>query len=691
MEMQVTPLVGGLDLASPALQVKPGRMIACENYECTLQGYHRIDGWERLDGQPKPSEATPYSLAFDAGTTEPSVGDKIEGATSAAFGFLLEITVDSGSWAGNDAAGTMILRNVSGTFSDNEDLQVSAVTHAVASGTAETPVGDTDAEQASYLADARDAARAEIAAVPGSGSVLGVVSYMGDTYAFRDNAGGTAAVMHKATTSGWSAQSFGVTLDFTSGSTAPSEGDTISGNTSSATATVERVILQSGSWGSGDAAGYLVLSGQSGTFQSETIDNDTTSDVDVMTIAGDSEAITLPAGGSYGFTVHNFYGASNLKRLYFVSGEGYAHEWDGSVLAPIRTGLSASLDKPTHVGVLSNHLFLGYDGGHIQFSGTGLPLSFLAADGAGTLGLGDDLTDMASATRSTLIVMARNKVAYITGTDSTNFQLNEYSDESGAVAGTLQMLNEPYFLDDRGVRQMSAVEAFGDWSMGTISKAVEPLILGKKAGGVTPAGSMRVREKDQYRLIYSDGAVLSFYFGRGKVEPSRSQLNFTPTCVYSGEDGSGNELLLAGADDGFVYQIDAGTSADGSEIEAFVRLAFDHQGNPNQIKRYHRGRIEIEGGSGPVSLGVLANFSYGDPEQPEMDERTYDFAGGGGFWDEALWNEFYWSTAYQSVVMVDFDAVGSNISVVLASDLTEEDPHTLSALSIYFSPRRVIQ
>lgn len=691
MEMQVIPLIGGLDLASPALKVKPGRLIACENYEVTLQGYRRIDGWERFDGQPKPSEATPYALAFDAGQTEPSVGDQIDGATSGASGFLLEITVDSGSWAGNDAAGTMILRNVTGTFQNDENLQVSAATQAVANGTAETPVGDTDAEQASYVADARDAARAEIAALPGSGDVLGTTVYSGDVYAFRNNVGGTAAVMYKATSSGWSAQSFGVTLDFTSGSTEPSEGDTISGNTSSATATVERVVLQSGSWGAGDAAGYLVMSGQSGTFGSETIDNDTTSDVDVMTIAGDSDAITLPAGGSYGFVVHNFYGSSNLKRLYFVTGQGYAYEWDGSVLAPIRTGLSSSLDKPTYVGVLSNHLFLGYDGGHIQFSGTGLPLSFLAADGAGTLGLGQDLTGLVSATRATLIVMARNKIAYVTGTDSTNFQLNEFSDESGAVAGTLQVINEPYFLDDRGVRQMSAVDAFGDWSMGTISKDVEPLILGKKSGGITPVGSMRVREKDQYRLIYSDGAVLSFYFGRGNIEVARTQLSFTPTCVYSGEDGSGNEILLIGGDDGYVYQVDSGTSADGSEIAAFVRLAFDSQGSPNQMKRYHRGRIETDGGSGSISLGVVASYSYGDPEQPEMDERFYSFVGGGGFWDEALWNEFYWTAAYQSVVLVDFDSIGTNISVVLASDLTEEDPHTLSALSIYFSPRRVTQ
>ena len=40
-------------------------------------------------------------------------------------------------------------------------------------------------------------------AVPGSGPVRGVWLYNGDVFAWRDNAGGTALVMHKATAGGW--------------------------------------------------------------------------------------------------------------------------------------------------------------------------------------------------------------------------------------------------------------------------------------------------------------------------------------------------------------------------------------------------------------------------------------------------------------------------------------------------------
>jgi hypothetical protein len=66
------------------------------------------------------------SIAFDSGGTSPIVdGDIIVGATSSESGTVNgNPIVASGSWAGNDAAGTLLLENVSGNFSDGEQLKV---------------------------------------------------------------------------------------------------------------------------------------------------------------------------------------------------------------------------------------------------------------------------------------------------------------------------------------------------------------------------------------------------------------------------------------------------------------------------------------------------------------------------------------------------------------------------------------
>ncbi len=48
-------------------------------------------------------------------------------------------------------------------------------------------------------------------------------------------------------------------LAFTSGSTEVKAGDKLHGNTSDATAIIDQVILDSGSWAGGDAAGFIIL------------------------------------------------------------------------------------------------------------------------------------------------------------------------------------------------------------------------------------------------------------------------------------------------------------------------------------------------------------------------------------------------------------------------------------------------
>lgn len=61
-------------------------------------------------------------------------------------------------------------------------------------------------------------------------------------------------------------------LSFESGSTAFTEGDLLTGTTSEAKGTIKDLVLESGSWTTGDAAGYLILSNVSGAFQTgETI------------------------------------------------------------------------------------------------------------------------------------------------------------------------------------------------------------------------------------------------------------------------------------------------------------------------------------------------------------------------------------------------------------------------------------
>lgn len=93
----------------------------------------RINGFTLEDSQE--------SLAFTSGGTyQVVVGDTVVGNTSAATGVVTKVTLSGGTWAGGDAAGTLLVRDRTGTFSAAENINIVAngvVTHtnvATASG-----------------------------------------------------------------------------------------------------------------------------------------------------------------------------------------------------------------------------------------------------------------------------------------------------------------------------------------------------------------------------------------------------------------------------------------------------------------------------------------------------------------------------------------------------------------------------
>ncbi len=82
-----------------------------------------------------PAAVTWGKLAFDAGGTTPiAVGDTVTGASSGASGVVMAVGVTSGSWAGSNAAGVLYLKTLSGTFSNDEAVQVGGSTRATANG-----------------------------------------------------------------------------------------------------------------------------------------------------------------------------------------------------------------------------------------------------------------------------------------------------------------------------------------------------------------------------------------------------------------------------------------------------------------------------------------------------------------------------------------------------------------------------
>lgn len=669
------PLSGGENLVAPRLTLEPGELAFSENYEETREGgYQRIDGYERYDGNPSPSDAVYYILDFDAGSAEIAVGDTVTGATSSASGYVLAVQINSGAW-GSAAAGHLVLYAPNGTFVDDENLQVSAVTKAVANGTQKLSWSDTDANYNTWLQAAIEKARTDISAVPGSGAIRGVWIYQGDVYAFRDNAGATAGVMHKATSSGWVAQDLGAEIDFTSGTAEFAVGETLTGGTSGATGVIVDYVVTSGTWGS-TAAGKVFLKTLSGTFQAETV----TSASGSATCSGAQTVNALPAGGRYDFTNYNFYGGDQTQMMYGCNGVGKAFQWDGSGFAFITTGMTT--DTPTHIAAHVRHLFLSF-GGSVQHSAPGEPLSWSPILGAAEIGTGDTIVAMRNLPGGVLGIWNRNSTYLLYGTDVSTWDLKTHSLTSGAIEWTVIRSIDPYYLDDKGVTRLAATQAYGDFREGVLSSRVQPWLDTKKA---LVTAAMIVKNKDQYRLFFSDGYGMTMTKTGRKMSFTRMNYPDVVRCSCSGEDASGNEMLIFGSDDGWVFQLDKGTSFDGAAVPAYMTLGFNHFGSPRRKKRFRKVLLEMSAPGG-TNIQYTPDFTYGGTETVGAAVNTNLISASGALWGVGTWESFVWSGPTIATAEAHIDGSGVNMELSIYTSDTYENPHTVQGVLVHYSIR----
>jgi hypothetical protein len=537
-----------------------------------------VQGYERYDGRTKPSDAVYYMLSATI-TGSAAAGDTLTGVTSAATGVIIVVT-----------AAHFVLTKVVGTFQNGETLNISGSPVATSTGTAIQGAAPTPRLNATFRNLAADEYRDDIAAVTGSGSVLGVWKYAGSTYALRNNAGGTAAVLFKATAGGWSSVALGRELAFTSGGvTEITAGQTITGATSGATAVVGTVVKTSGTWSGGDAAGFFYFVSQTGTFQAENIN--VGASPNLATIAGNSSAVSLTPSGRYEFCNVNFGGGATTK-MYAASGVHKAFQFDGTNFAFITTGMT--VDTPSHVSEFKNHLFLSF-GASVQHSGTSNPLAWTIVTGAGEIGVGDTLTNFLKApgdsSGGALVLMARNRTKVLYGNSAADWTLVDLNPDAGGIAWTAQWMGQGVLLDDRGLITLGTSQRFGNFQDADIADAVRPFLNGLRSSAIA---SCIVRTKNQYRLFFTGGDALYVTFKGGKASGLMPVSMPDPvTCICSLEGASGEEEIFFGSSDGFVYQMDKGTSFDGENKSWSAEMAYNHFGNPRQLKTWRKPLMDI--------------------------------------------------------------------------------------------------
>ena len=677
-KQEIVVFAGGLDIVTPPQSVEPGKVLSIQNYICDLNGgYSQAAGFERFDGRQSPVG----SSFIGVDTAPPSgiflVGEPVSGADSGATGFLLYI-----------GATGMYFVGVIGTFHNNE--VITGGTRGYTALTTSGPNADMTLSSAEIYNDLRYLKeiyyRDLIQQVPGTGPIRGAFRHEAITLAVRDFDGGEAR-MYKASATGWTAITASWVLFFDTGTFGnyPLPGTAIDDGVGN-----NAVIQKIGLVTTGGAVGYMVITGFTSGFAVGTNVTVTSGPTIFAVVATDGAPapVTLLPGGKNEWRSHTFTGAPDFYKVYTADGINPAMEYNPieDILLPIYTDQAfISIDTPKFLDIYHNHLVLGYSRGIIRNSDPSLPFLWDSAAGALEIAVGAEVTGFDAAPKSLIVTTKRTTYA-LTGQTADNFVLDVASAKTGAIPYTVQHIGTTHTLDDRGIIDISRVQAFGNFENATISRLIQPLLL--RLRSIIVASRLNLA-KNTYSVFTSDGEGVVATFQEGKLMGFGSvNLGETVNCMSSAEDETGLDRTFFGGNSGYVYEMDRGVSFDGEEKSSWIQTVYHDCRSPTIRKRFHRAFFDVVI-SGTSYVKIFADFSNGSSDVRSTVPIEDEIIGFEGTWDTGQWNTaLFDSSSLVGNAYTDLTGTGDTISLILFSKSAKDDTITFKDVIYKYKQRR---
>jgi len=444
--------------------------------------------------------------------------------------------------------------------------------------------------------------------------------------------------------------------------------------------------------------GRFIVTSVTGTWTSNVADTIRVGIIDIAVVDNPSgnpvTQISILQGGNYQFVQHNFLANSDSKKLYGCDALNRAFEFDGDVYIPIRTQIT--IDAPTTIAAVNGQLALSYFGA-VVFSAVGNPHDFRTT----SLGFadihefGDTVTGMSPIVGGILAVACRDSFWQVSVDAQTgNYKAELISPDIGAIHYGLMNLGALYSFDDKGIIRIVPSYVFGGFEHDTISRAIQPVIDRFREKIVATAV---YKSKNQVRFYANDGTGIIMTMTSGVTQTGAattghdfSQFTYPINISYawSGEDASGRDIVLLGDEDGYVYVANTGSSFDGEPIQAYIRTAFNNVKSPSAIKRFRKIEVELST-VGYSYIRFNPDFSYADPSIATHLLKYEELQGAGGYWDEAIWNEFYYDGKIVSQPEIRIQGSGTNIGLVVFSNSAIDLGHNLSGIVLHYTPRKL--
>ena len=331
--------------------------------------------------------------------------------------------------------------------------------------------------------------------------------------------------------------------------------------------------------------------------------------------------------------------------------------------------------NPTHVIVHQEMLFLAYPGGRILHSNIGDPTTFTALGGGGEIGAGGEITGFQILPGDSLGIFCADRIKVLQGTSSADWTLTEYSNEAGAITGTLQNMPTAIFADLRGIGTLSSSDTYGNFRDNTLTQSVDQTYQSIIRNATLYSAVSR--SKSQYRLINEDGRGLYLTF-KGTSMVGAMEIDLDRKITAMGVLRGDEDRMFIGSN-GNVYQLDYPYSTDNEN--AFIELVDYHYGSPRTKKRFSQIDLDVVGDP-QVGLAVTTLVDggqdyYADNEPVEVDTLSRSTR----FYRQELSAKLiqrFEGTAY---------LCGSGVSQVIRIENKTSVPHTIKSALVHYRTR----
>ena len=320
------------------------------------------------------------------------------------------------------------------------------------------------------------------------------------------------------------------------------------------------------------------------------------------------------------------------------------------------------------------------------------PDNFTGA-GSGAITISDKIVGV-KGFREDLFIFCQNSIHKLININNTaTIAVVPVAENVGCLSGySIQEIGgDLVFLAPDGLRTIAGTARIGDVELGTVSKAIQPIIteLSQNVNSFV-INSIVLRDKSQYRLFYTNvGLTNASQRGIiGTLRPNGFEwsetLGIEVGAINSGFNHEGIEKFYHGDTDGYIYIHDSGDNFDGAAIDARYQTPNYDYGDFGTLKTLHYVKLSI-GPENEVQPTLRVRFDYDSNETPQPEDYLLDSVPAPSIFGSALFGIAKFGASEQPLVRIALQGSGySNSFRILTNDTNA--PYTINGLYVDYIP-----